>query len=169
MPCGYYNSTGLPYNHQPHFPKGNVPVNKGKKGLLKQTESAKDKIRQYQKGRKKSLAARINMSNGQRGEKGSNWQGGKEPKNKVIRKSIEYRLWREAVFARDGWICQKCKSGGGYLHPHHIRNFSEEIDSRFNPNNGITLHKECHKLFHNLYGQKNNNLDQINQFVNKFK
>ena len=61
MPCGYYNSTGLPYNHQPHFPKGNVPVNKGKKGLLKQTESAKDKIRQYQKGRKKSLAARINM------------------------------------------------------------------------------------------------------------
>jgi 5-methylcytosine-specific restriction endonuclease McrA len=77
---------------------------------------------------------------------------------------MEFRLWREAVFTRDNWTCQKCNRNGGYLHPHHIRNFAEEIDLRFAINNGITFCKACHKEFHKIYGVKNNYQNQVNEF-----
>ncbi len=43
------------------------------------------------------------------GEQHPLWKGGVTPENIKARHSIEYRLWREAVFARDNWTCQYCK------------------------------------------------------------
>jgi len=42
-----------------------------------------------------------------RGNKSPHWKGENciTPENLRIRNSIEYRLWREAVFARDGFTC----------------------------------------------------------------
>jgi 5-methylcytosine-specific restriction endonuclease McrA len=68
------------------------------------------------------------------------------PENKKIRDSIEYRLWREAVFARDNWTCQKCgKRGNGELHAHHIKSFAKHKELRTSIENGITLCVDCHK------------------------
>ena len=89
----------------------------------------------------------------------------KTDESKIARTSIEYRLWREAVFARDNWTCQKCLVKGGKLHPHHIRNFAEEKELRFAIDNGITFCKDCHIKFHKLFGKKNNNLEQIKEFI----
>ncbi len=75
------------------------------------------------------------------------------------------RLWRESVFARDNWACQKCLIKGGKLHPHHIRNFAEEKDLRFAIDNGITLCRNCHKEFHKKFGIKNNNQEQFHNFI----
>jgi hypothetical protein len=36
---------------------------------------------------------------------------------------------------------------------------------RFNINNGITMKKEIHKLFHKIYGKKNNTKEQIEKFA----
>lgn len=55
------------------------------------------------------------------------------------------RLWREAVFARDNWTCQKCKIMGGELNPHHIKNFAECPELRTSIENGITLCEKCLK------------------------
>lgn len=109
-------------------------------------------------------------SESRRGDKGCNWKGGRTPKNKRIRHGIEFRLWREAVFARDNWTCQKCyiKSGMGktiILHPHHINNFSKFPELRFDIDNGITFCKKCHRLFHEIYGTYNNNINQIKNFL----
>lgn len=99
------------------------------------------------------------------GEKGSNWKGGITPANKKVRNGIEFRLWREAVFARDNWTCQKCKKRGGELRAHHILNFSEWIELRFAIDNGITLCEKCHRKFHLKYSLFNNNSEQLNKFL----
>ena len=72
------------------------------------------------------------------------WKGDVTSINRRIRTSIEYRLWREAVFARDNWTCQKCNIKGGELHAHHKKSFAEYPELRFAIDNGVTLCKPCH-------------------------
>ena len=119
------------------------------------------------KGRKHSTETRTKISCSLQGEKAPNWKGGITTKNHIIRESIEFRLWREAVFARDNWTCQYYNIRGGKLHPHHIRNFAEVVDLRFAINNGITLSEKAHREFHKKYGRKNNTKEQIEEFLNK--
>jgi 5-methylcytosine-specific restriction endonuclease McrA len=92
------------------------------------------------------------------------WKGGITPENIKIRMGIEFRLWRESVFARDNYTCQKCSQKGGKLNPHHIFNFSTYLDLRFAIDNGITLCKECHREFHKKYGYRNNTREQLEKF-----
>jgi 5-methylcytosine-specific restriction endonuclease McrA len=101
-----------------------------------------------------------------RGKNNNWWIDGRTPKNHKIRNSIEYRLWRESTFARDGYTCQKCKDNtGGNLKAHHIKNFAYFPELRFAIDNGITFCRGCHKEFHHIYGNRNNNLEQIIEFL----
>lgn len=119
----------------------------------------------YGLGKKRSLQSRINMSNANKGSKAHNWKGGITSLNEIARDGIEFRLWRESVFARDNWTCQKCKVKGGKLHPHHIKNFSDWPELRFAINNGIVLCENCHKRFHKEHGQRHNTLEQLQEFI----
>ncbi len=142
-------------------------------GKPKWTEKDKKRISEQGKGNKHhlgkhhSLEIRKKLSLMQKGENGSNWKGGITPLNKRLRYNIEFRLWREAVFARDNWTCQKYGIKGGELHPHHIQNFAQYPELRFAINNGITLSEKAHKEFHKKYGVKNNTKEQLNEFLAK--
>lgn len=102
-----------------------------------------------------SLETRKKMSERQRGEKGNNWKGGVETVNKVVRKSLEYRLWREAVFKRDKYTCLWCGRVGSPwdkekkknipLNADHIKPFCDYPELRFAIENGRTLCEPCHK------------------------
>ena len=84
----------------------------------------------------------------------------------IQRKSNEYYLWRKFVFNRDNYTCQRCGDNkGGNLNAHHIINYMESEDLRIDLDNGITLCKSCHKLFHDTYGYRNNTREQINKFL----
>ena len=135
--------------------KGHIPWNKGKS-----FEAIKG-----DKNPSKRIEVRKKLSEMFKGSKSANWKGGLTSKNLEIRHSIEFRLWREAVFARDNWTCQKCKEKGGKLHPHHIQNFAQYPELRFAIDNGITLCKDCHREFHKKYGRKNNTKEQIKIFL----
>ena len=117
------------------------------------SEETKRKISLANKGRIISEEWKKKMSLAQKGEKSHLWRGGVNPENDTIRKSIEFRLWREAVFARDNWTCQKTEIKGGKLHPHHIQNFSQFPELRFAIDNGRTLCVNCHKKT-DTYGNK---------------
>ncbi len=73
------------------------------------------------------------------------WKGGITKPNLAVRNSVDYKLWREAVFKRDDWTCQNCKQRGGILNADHIKPFAYYPELRFDINNGRTLCKECHK------------------------
>ena len=116
------------------------------------------------KGKKQSIESRMKKSIALRGSKNHQWQGGITPVNLKIRRGIEYRLWREAVFARDNFTCQITGVRGGKLRAHHIQNFSQFPELRFAIDNGITLSKEIHDEFHNKYGRQNNTKKQLVDF-----
>lgn len=169
--------------------KGNVPWNKGKKGkvgVFHHSEETKEKIRQAHLGKKKSeehkkklsearlgkpghkwtMESRIKASLAQKGPNHYRWGGGAANINAQIRRSLEYRLWRESVFERDDWICQDCGQRGGNLNADHIKPFCDYPELRFELSNGRTLCKDCH-VKTDTYGWKFSNKRHLVSSLNK--
>ena len=79
------------------------------------------------------------------------------------------KAWRKSVLVRDDFLCQRCGSTGK-LRAHHIENFAENADLRFEIDNGITLCSNCHDSgstggFHRIYGVYHNNGEQVVEFL----
>ena len=77
-----------------------------------------------------------------------NWiDGGKhETELNRLRKTDQWRIWREAVYKRDNYTCQMCGKVGERLNPHHIFKKSHYPELVFDVSNGITLCELCHKM-----------------------
>ena len=103
-----------------------------------------------------SIEARKAQSERFKGAKSHLWRGGITKVNVKIRSSLEYRLWREAVFKRDDWTCVKCKKRGVKLNADHIKQFAFYPKLRFKVNNGRTLCEDCHKKT-DTYKNRNKN------------
>lgn len=73
------------------------------------------------------------------------YKGGVSPINKIIRGSLEYKLWRESVFKRDNYTCVWCGKRGVELNADHIKPFAFYPELRFAIDNGRTLCVPCHK------------------------
>jgi 5-methylcytosine-specific restriction endonuclease McrA len=134
----------------------------------KMPKDAKEKISKYQKGnkwclgkkasketrKKMSLIKKNNLpkysfkKNDPRitGKNNHFWKGGITPINIKIRNSVEYKLWRTAVFERDNYTCVWCGDNkGGNLEADHIKPFCDYPELRLAIDNGRTLCKECHR------------------------
>lgn len=84
---------------------------------------------------------------------------------KQLRLRNDYN-WRQNVLKRDKFTCQVSDTNND-LEVHHIYNYVEYPELRHNINNGITLHKDVHKLFHKKYGKKHNNFRQLIEFLDE--
>ena len=96
-------------------------------------------------GKSRSLEARKKASISMRGSNNPAWKGGITGKNKTLRRSLEYRLWRESVFKRDNFTCIWCGKHGVELNADHIKQFAYFPELRFAIDNGRTLCIPCHK------------------------
>ncbi len=74
---------------------------------------------------------------------------------------------RKDIFERDDYTCQITDKKGEKLEVHHIENWSSNIEKRCDKENMITLNKKIHKLFHKFYGNTNNNINQLYDFVTR--
>lgn len=121
----------------------------------KRSEETKQKIKQALQGKRTSKITEFKkgITPWNRGKRidmkkyksYGNWQGGKTEEAKRLRNSIDYALWRTAVFMRDDYICQECGDKGGKLEADHIKPFALYPELRFAIDNGRTLCELCHK------------------------
>lgn len=128
-----------------------IPWNKGKKTGIKpwlgkeRDQNTKKKMKEFgfQKGsipwNKNKKFIEVSGCNN------PNWKGGITPINEKIRKSIEYKLWRKAVFERDNFTCKFCGQVGGKIQADHIKPFALFPELRFAIDNGRTLCENCHR------------------------
>lgn len=117
----------------------------------KLSNESKEKIRQKAIGRRIPVEVRKKM--GSKGSKNARYIDGRTPLNKLIRHSLEYKLWREAVFERDNYKCRFCEKRGGNLQADHIKPFAYYPELRLAIDNGRTLCVECHRKT-DTYGHK---------------
>ena len=103
-----------------------------------------------------------------RGELNPQWKGGITPLMEQIRKCTKMVEWRNAVFARDNYCDQYTGEHSQMLEAHHIIPFSQIIKKNgvksledaencpelWDITNGISLSRENHKAYHNLWGWK---------------
>jgi transposase/ribosomal protein L37AE/L43A len=71
----------------------------------------------------------------------------------------EHIEWRDAVFERDHYTCQKCGATNTIMHPHHIVPFADHPEVAYELDNGITLCEGCH------YTVTGHEYDYIQQFA----
>ena len=117
------------------------------------TKKAREKMSKAEKGRpsSKGMLGKKHpqewlreKSNSMKGEKNWNWMGGITPINERLRRSLDYKLWRETIFKRDNYTCIWCGQRGGELHADHIKPWALFPELRFAIDNGRTLCKNCH-------------------------
>lgn len=106
-------------------------------------------------GRVVSVETRKKIADSQRGEKSHKWKGGTTVVSGIIRGSFEYKLWRTAVFERDGYACiWGGKEHGNKLNADHIKPFASYPELRFAIDNGRTLCEACHRTTDTWGGRK---------------
>lgn len=72
--------------------------------------------------------------------------------------------WARLVKQRDGHHCQICGRVEN-LHAHHILNYAEHPNLRYELSNGVSWCSLCHESFHAIYGKSGNNKQQIKEFI----
>ena len=80
------------------------------------------------------------------GPQNNNWRGGVTSLHEKIRKSPEYKEWRDGVLKRDKWRCVKCgvvQSRKVKIIADHIKPFTLFPALRFVVENGRTFCKPC--------------------------
>lgn len=106
------------------------------------TEKNKEKIgklhtgNKYLLGRKFSDEHRRNISKSHKGlligKNHPNYKGGITPLYRAIGSCAEYRQWREAIYKRDNFTCQKCGDNKGRnLQAHHNKKSFIELLAEF--------------------------------------
>lgn len=105
-------------------------------------------------------------------ERNPNWKGGKTRETQCARSTSKYKQWCKDVYKKDWYTCQCCGESKNIVkNAHHIINFSDNENHRYEISNGITLCKECHYTtvkgsFHNTYGTHNNTPEQLEEYIN---
>lgn len=117
-------------------------------------------------------------SNNLLGSNAYNWRGGINPLQNSIRLLTQTKEWNKEIIRRDCYKCQNCGINNNKLDVHHLIGVTQiirlynittteeakDISLFWDLNNGATLCKKCHKLFHTLFGIYNFTVEDFINF-----
>lgn len=96
------------------------------------------------------------------GEKHWNWKGGV-----TDGRSAKVIAWAKKVKA--GKVCDCCTySNPMALDAHHLESFDVDESLRYEVSNGVCLCKNCHTVFHKIYGFGDNTTGQYLEYKEKY-
>jgi 5-methylcytosine-specific restriction endonuclease McrA len=102
------------------------------------------------------------------GPKSPNWNSDLSDEERESRRDIAaQKRWREQIYKRDEYTCQKCRDdSGGNLNAHHIIPHCADKEMAWSLENGVTLCSPCHRAFHSAYGLKKCGAKDLREFLN---
>ncbi len=133
------------FRHSGSFKKGHSIYKGVEKGWFKKGQTP------WIKGRGHSKETRIKLSESHKGKpcpwnRGKNnpsWKGGRKRGHYT---DWEYNEWRRKVFERDKYACWICELRGK-LQAHHLKDWFNYPELRYNIEKGLTLCEFCHKTY----------------------
>lgn len=100
-----------------------------------------------------------------RGHKHHRWKENKSNEYRQnTRNSIDYFNWRNNVNLLYKNHCAICNKSNNLV-AHHLFNFKDYPELRYNIDNGVLLCEFCHNFFHKIYGKRNNTVFQFYEFL----
>lgn len=109
------------------------------------------------------------ISKRMRGENSPHWKSEISKEERDNYRGIDgYLDFIKTVLMRDNYVCQCCGTHvSGGLNVHHLNGYNWFIAGRVDPQNAITLCKNCHNNFHSIYGKGNNTKEQFEEWLGK--
>lgn len=135
---------------------GQIPWNKGKRGVTEQTRQKMSSKKKGQKpnnfGKSMSEEQRIKISCSNQDIPIEEFKEFKTPRNKIERaKFYELKLHTQC-FEKADFTCNKCDTRGTSLHAHHMNSWAFFEEGRYDLNNLVCLCNSCHNQFHSQFG-----------------
>jgi hypothetical protein len=125
------------------------------------SEKTKEILRIKSSRSRPDLRGKKNGMYGKKGKLNPNYKDGSSRERQLIYASSRWKKIVRRTFKRDNYLCQRCSGRSEYknpLHSHHLRSWANNLKSRFDINNLVTLCKKCHNFVHS---KKNINKDFI--------
>jgi 5-methylcytosine-specific restriction endonuclease McrA len=101
-----------------------------------------------------------------KGEHHGMWLGGSSSKRERLMQSKKYKDWRDFVYRKYNYKCQKCGQKGYDLNCHHIKPYNQYEELATDKSNGTIFCESCHKKFHYIYGYKDFGEKEYNEYIN---
>lgn len=106
------------------------------------------------------------------GEKSHRYKSSITNEDRILRDerkrvNVEYNNWRNKVRKIYGYKCFLCENPYKLI-IHHLDSYANFKEKRYDVNNGVCLCKQCHNIFHYLFGQFNNTKEQFDKFYGIF-
>lgn len=136
--------------------------------ITKRSEDTKKKISKANKNKIRSMETRIYLSCLKQEiplEQWTDFEYNKEDPKRSKYKSDKFCL---QVYIKANYTCDLCGKYGGKFNAHHLNNWKQFINQRYDLDNIICLCINCHRSFHKKFGTRNNTKEQYLEFKENY-
>lgn len=104
------------------------------------------------------------------GENSPHWDPNRDPENRLLLRQLpEARAWSRKIIAVQQGRCAISGQRSSSLTVHHLWNWAQFPQYRFDVKNGIAIERSLHDRFHNIYGRGYNSPAQFVEYLSTLR